>query len=264
MQNPINSVFLFIILCASAALGFHVHRRLPERHRSPESISLMQLVVMLLVNFTAIVLGLLTTSVKGGFDAAYAARADDAAQIIQLDRCLRDYGPETAAIRAQLRGYVAAVIASTWPNEPRPTGVEYPGATKLPRFGEAPSLSGVLGDVGIEIRSLAPASVLQQNVARACDEQYRDMLTARWKAIESERASISYPFYWVLVFWLAILFGSFGLTTRPNATIMALMALCALSITVAVFVILDLDQPYGGLFGISSATMREALADLMR
>jgi hypothetical protein len=264
MQSPINAIVLFVILCASAALGFAVHRRLPEQHRSPESISLMQLVVMLLVNFTAIVLGLLTTSVKGGFDAAYATRADDAAQIVQLDRCLRDYGPQTAAIRAQLRGYVAAVIASTWPNEPRPNGVEYPDAAKLPRFGEAPRLAGVLGDVGIEIRSLAPATTLQRNVARACEEQYRDMLSARWKAIESERASISYPFYWVLVFWLAILFGSFGLTTRPNATIMALIGLCALSITVAVFVILDLDEPYGGLFGIPSTAMRTALADLMR
>jgi hypothetical protein len=264
MQDPINSVFLFAVLCASAALGFQVHKRLPEKHRSPDSISLMQLVVMLLVNFTAIVLGLLTTSVKEGFDAAYAARADDAAQIVQLDRCLRDYGPETAAIRAQLRGYVASVIASTWPDEPRPTGVDYPDAAKLPRFGEAPALSGVVGDVGIEILSLAPKTMLQQNVARACDAHYRDVLNARWKAIESERASISYPFYWVLVIWLAILFGSFGLTTRPNATIMALIALCAVSITVAVFVILDLDQPYGGLFGISSATMREALADLMR
>ena len=224
----------------------------------------MQLVVMLLVNFTAIVLGLLTTSVKGGFDAAYAARADDAAQIIQLDRCLRDYGPETDRIRAQLRGYVAAVIASTWPDEPRPTGVDYPDMKKAPRFGEAPSLAGVLGDVGVEIRSLTPATSLQKNVAAACEAQYRDVLNARWKAIAAERASISAPFYWVLVFWLAILFGSFGLTTRPNATIMALIALCALSITVAVFVILDLDQPYGGLFGISSATMRQAFADLMR
>jgi hypothetical protein len=264
MQNPINSVFLFLVLCASAALGFHVHKRLPETHRTPESVSLMQLVVMLLVNFTAIVLGLLTTSVKGGFDAAYAARSDDAAQIVQLDRCLRDYGPETAAIRARLRGYVGAVIASTWPNEPRPAGVDYPDMTKVPRFGEAPSLSDVLGDIGIDIRSLAPATLLQQNVERDCDARYRDVLNARWKAIESERASISIPFYWVLVFWLAILFGSFGLTTRPNATIMALIALCALSITVAVFVILDLDEPYGGLFGIPSTTMRLALADLMR
>ena len=122
----------------------------------------------------------------------------------------------------------------------------------------------MLGDVGVEIRSLTPATSLQKNVAAACEAQYRDVLNARWKAIAAERASISAPFYWVLVFWLAILFGSFGLTTRPNATIMALIALCALSITVAVFVILDLDQPYGGLFGISSATMRQAFADLMR
>jgi hypothetical protein len=68
----------------------------------------------------------------------------------------------------------------------------------------------------------------------------------------------------VLVFCLAGLFGAFGLTARPNATILAVIALCALSVTVAVFVILDLDEPYGGLFGIPSTAMREALADMMR
>ena len=109
-------------MCASAALGFFIHSRLSEKHRSAESIALVQLMITLLVTFTAIVLGLLTTSVKAGFDAAYSARGDDAAQLAQLDRCLRDYGPETAPIREQLRGYVAAVIASTWPDEPRPTG----------------------------------------------------------------------------------------------------------------------------------------------
>ncbi|MCI4677210.1 hypothetical protein K9U39_13180 [Rhodoblastus acidophilus] len=263
MQDPINAVVIFLILCASAALGFFIHTRLPEKHKSPESISLVQLVVMLLVNFTAIVLGLLTTSVKSGFDSAYAARGNDAAQIVQLDRCLRDYGPETAAIRAQLRGYVAAVIASTWPDEPRPTGVAYPDTAEMPQFGEAPRLSTVLGDAGLEIRSLEPTTSLQRNVFSACEAQYRDVLKARWKVIEGARASISPPFYWVLVFWLAILFGSFGLTTRPNTTIMTIIALCALSITIAVFIILDLDEPYGGLFGIPSTAMREALADMM-
>ena len=91
--------------------------------------------ITLLVTFTAIVLGLLTTSVKAGFDAAYSARGDDAAQLAQLDRCLRDYGPETAPIREQLRGYVAAVIASTWPDEPRPVGVAFPDPAKMPRIG---------------------------------------------------------------------------------------------------------------------------------
>lgn len=126
-------------MCASATLGFFIHSRLPERHRSPESVALVQLMITLLVTFTAIVLGLLTTSVKAGFDAAYNARGDDAAQLAQLDRCLRDYGPETAPIREQLRGYVAAVIASTWPDESPPVGLKFPDPAKMSRMGESPS-----------------------------------------------------------------------------------------------------------------------------
>src|SRR5215469_9044815 len=126
MQDPVNSVVLFAILCASAGVGFFIHPRLPEKHRSAQAMGLVQLAITLLVTFTAIVLGLLTTSVKAGFDAAYSARGDDAARLAQLDRCLRDYGPETEPIRQQLRGYVAAVIASTWPDEPRPAGVVFP------------------------------------------------------------------------------------------------------------------------------------------
>ena len=139
MQNPVYSVVVFAAMCASAAIGFFIHSRLPEKHRSPESIALVQLMITLLVTFTAIVLGLLTTSVKAGFDAAYSARGDDAAQLAQLDRCLRDYGPETAPIREQLRGYVAAVIASTWPDEPRPVGVAFPDPSKMPMTGESPA-----------------------------------------------------------------------------------------------------------------------------
>ena len=76
MQDPINSVILFAILCASSVLGFFVHPRLPERHRTAQSIALVQLAISLLVTFTAIVLGLLTTSVKEGYDTAYNARGE--------------------------------------------------------------------------------------------------------------------------------------------------------------------------------------------
>jgi hypothetical protein len=82
--------------------------------------------------------------------------------------------------------------------------------------------------------------------------------------VEGARGSITPAFYWVLAFWLAILFGAFGLTASPNPLVVTIIALCALSITVAVFVILDMDEPYGGLFGVPSASMRNALADMTR
>ena len=40
--------------------------------------------------------------------------------------------------------------------------------------------------------------------------------------------------------------------------------LCAPSVAAAVFVILDMDRPYGGLFGVPSESMRTALTDMMR
>ena len=101
MPDPWSIALLLFLLCASAGLGYGVKTRLPERHRSRDSIELTQLGITLLATFAAIVLGLLTTSVKAGYDAAYAARGTYAAQFAQLDQCLREYGPETAPILCQ-------------------------------------------------------------------------------------------------------------------------------------------------------------------
>ena len=70
------SLLVFVLLCLATWAGFVVNARLPEQHRSRESIELVQLAISLMVTFTAIVLGLLTSSVKTGFETAYAgARA---------------------------------------------------------------------------------------------------------------------------------------------------------------------------------------------
>jgi hypothetical protein len=89
------------------------------------------------------------------------------------------------------------------------------------------------------------------------------VISRRWAVIEGVRASISTPFYWMLVFWLVILFSSFGLRAPPNSMSVIVIALCAISVTIAVFVILDMDDPYGSLFGIPSTSMRNALVDMM-
>ena len=55
MQDPVYSVVVFAAMCVSATIGFFIHSRLSEKHRSPESIALVQLMITLLVTFTAIV-----------------------------------------------------------------------------------------------------------------------------------------------------------------------------------------------------------------
>jgi hypothetical protein len=259
-----TAALLLVLLLMAAAAGYYVKSRLPEKHRSRDSLELVQLTINLLVTFTAIVLGLLTTSVKAGFDAAYDARGTYAAQLAQLDECLRQYGPETQPIREQLRSYVAGVIASTWPDEAPPAGVRHPDVSHMPLTGESSVLGALIDDVGKEIHRLAPGNPLQQGWQSSSLQQYSDVVRSRWTVIEGARPSISMPFYWVLVLWLVILFASLGLTAPANPVTMIVIALSAISITAAVFVIMDLDLPYGGLFGIPSDAMRHALADMMR
>jgi hypothetical protein len=66
----------------------------------------------------------------------------------------------------------------------------------------------------------------------------------------------------VLVFWLTIIFASFSLFSRLNPTLIAMLFVFALSASGAIYLILEMGQPFAGLMQISSAPLRNALAPL--
>ena len=185
---------------------------------------------------------------------------------MRLDQCLRNYGPESDATRELLRRYTAAVIASTWPNETMSTG-DYTPTTASPvssRGMESPKLGELLNRIGITINELEPRDTFHQQVATNCRLRFQALVQARWLIIEQAHPTISRPFYLVLTFWLAVVFACFGLSAPHGTFVIAVMALCAVSITSAVYVILDMDTPFTGLLVISSQPMRNALADISR
>ena len=65
------------------------------------------------------------------------------------------------------------------------------------------------------------------------------------------------------MFWLMIIFGCFGLIAPRTSLSVIVIALCAVSLSSVIFVILDLSRPYQGYFAISSATMRTALDNML-
>jgi hypothetical protein len=90
-----------------------------------------------------------------------------------------------------------------------------------------------------------------------------DLAQTRWLLFEQGGGSSSpMPFLVLLVFWVTIIFLSFGLFAPPNATVIATLFLCALSVSGAIFLILELDRPFGGLVHISSAPLHNAVAHL--
>lgn len=258
------TLLLLIILIASAAAGAFLRVRLPAPHRSNESLDFLRIVTALLVTFVALVLSLLLASELASYNTASHDRNHYAANLTQLDGCMRDFGPELVEQQKQLHGYTAAVIASTWPDEPHPAGVKYPDTSQFPLVGEAPVLTGVMNGVGIALAALQPRDPLHQALATRCKDIFASVSAARWTVIEDTQGSLSEPFFGVLVFWLMLMFLSFGLQAPRNSLSFCIVAIAIVSVISVVFVILDLDRPYGGMFEISSHSMRLALADMLR
>ena len=89
-----------------------------------------------------------------------------------------------------------------------------------------------------------------------------DIGQARWLLFEQGGRSIPMPFLVLLIFWVTVIFLSFGLFAPRNATVIVTLFLCALSLSGAIFLILELDHPFGGLVQISSAPLRSALSQI--
>ena len=75
-------------------------------------------------------------------------------------------------------------------------------------------------------------------------------------------SSVSTPFLVVVVFWLTMIFGSFGLRAPRNATAMVVLIVAALSVAASVFLIMEMDSPFTGLMKVSGAPLRFTLAHL--
>ena len=263
MGEIASTLLVLVLLCASAGLGLVVGSRLPEHHRGRETVELMQLIIGLLATFAAIVLGLLTASVKQAYDNAALDRQRYALQLNSLDACLRDYGPETGSVRSAIHSYAAAVIASTWPTEAPPPGVSYPDTSHMPHIGATPVLAQLIDKVGLEVSKLVAADPQRARIAELCLDRFKDVSRARLSVIEDTQSELFDPFYQILVIWLMIMFGCFGLVAPRNGLSIAIIVLSAASLSSVVFVILDLSRPYGGFFSIPSTAMRDALNSML-
>jgi len=85
---------------------------------------------------------------------------------------------------------------------------------------------------------------------------------ARWLMFAQGSSSISMPLLVGLVFWLTTIFISLGLFAPRNGTVIVTLFVCALSVSGAIFLILEMYSPFDGLIQVSSAPLRNALAHL--
>lgn len=232
-----------------ALLGMALRLILPEHHLSAESKDVIKLGMALTATMSALVLALLTNSAKSSFDAQRNEVTQISANIILLDRILAHYGPETKEARDLLIHSVTGLTDRIWSENQA-------GSEKL-----EPTVAGADAFYD-KIQELSPQNEAQRSLQAQALKLSVDIGQMRWLLFEQRGRSIPMPFLVLLVFWVTIIFLSFGLFAPANATVIATLFLCALSVSGAIFMILELDRPFGGLIQVSDAPLRNSIAHL--
>jgi hypothetical protein len=241
----------FIVLACvfgGALLGIFLHAVLPEHHLSSESKDIVKLGMGLVGTMSALVLGLLVASAKGSYDAQSAELTQMSANIALLDRGLALYGPETKEARNVLRGAVVRILDQMWSKDS-----SSPMATPLTVGGE------ILYE---KIQGLSPKNDTQRSLQGQALAIAVDIGKTRYLMYEQQATSVSMPLLIVLVLWLSLIFISFGLFAPFNGTVLSSLFVSALSVSGAIFLILEMYTPYSGVIAVSSAPLRAALAHL--
>ncbi len=239
MNNQVLvSLIVFACVYGGALLGFAV--RIPLYQRDPDSRDVLKAATGLVGTMAALVLGLLVASAKDSYEHQKDELVRICANVSLLDRALAHFGPEGAATRQRLRSTVEAGFLQLWKSGP-----------------EAPSAeSETLYDA---IDRLPVGNEQQRTLKSMAIELATELGKTRWLMHAQNASAISTPLLVVVVFWLSILFVSFGVYAKPSATGYIALFVCALSVAAAVFLILEMDRPFDGLIRISDEPLRGVL-----
>lgn len=235
-------------ICGGAVIGYALQRVLPKHHLSKEAQDAVKLAVGVIATSTALVLGLLVSSSKGQFDAMGARLVQFGANVIILDSTLAEYGPEAKPAREQLRRGVETTLQRVWPEE---------------RTGES-SMKAIERGTAIDalrvaLQDLKPATEEQRATLAQARQIANEISRSRWVLIEDAQRGLPPILLGVLIFWLTLLFLSFGLFAPRNLMVFLALIVSACSMAAAIFLVLEMNSPLDGLMKISSAPLRKAL-----
>ena len=248
LSPPIIGFIAFVVILAGAFAGLWARQRLPAQHLSDETKSLVSVSMAVVGTIAALVLGLLISNANTSFIARSSEVTALSADILRLDQMLRLYGPETNPARGKLLQFAERKTNDLFPDS----------ATDVRVDNE--STYEVLQQVEYLMLELQPPDdrhrwFLQQGLAHASK-----IGNTHWLLGQEAGQGTPKVFVALVVFWLTLLFASFGLFAPRNVISVLVLVLCALAVAGAVEMVLELEQPFGGVLHISQQPMRHAIS----
>ena len=233
--------------------GLFLQSLLPEGHTSDRSRDMIGAIIGLLSLLLALVLGTLIGSAFSFYSTQKSEMETFASRALQLDLALAEYGPETAAARAQMKDTLMMVRRMLWwRGEPGAMRPNFTVAEPIPHLRATDEY----------VASLAPKTPAQKQF-QAAAAGYASAMEQTRLLISLQLASpVSWPLVVIVVSWAMILFCGFGVLSRINATTIVVLGFGAFAVGSALFLILELNQPFTGVFRLPPAAIDQMLSSL--
>ena len=250
-MTPWFVALIVALLMMGGALGAAaLRKRVASHHFDEETKDVVKLGLGFLATLSALVMGLIVSSSKDSYDTKTEMIHTAAALIIQLDTNLRLIGPEGEQVRHLLQQSVAASMQQLW--GVRHSEVVMPSDANRQQVRQLQKMLASL-----------PVTSEAQREGRASALRVLGEL-ARINAVAfTERGSSVMPVLLVMVTcWMTLTVMGWNLFAPRNYTVSAVNIVCSLSVASAIFLILEMDQPFGGIVEVSDKPMRAALLKL--
>ena len=239
----------WIAVLASGLAGLTLARLLPEAHTSERSRDILGGVVGLLTLLLALVLGLLIWSAYGVTQTQKGDLQLLTARALEFDLDMKQYGPEGQRARDMLRTEMVWAHEQFW-------GEARAKADALNvSYGNMASMNSLL-------TSLKPANDIQRQLLAAASQHYAGIGETRLLMSLQLADPVSWPLILTVISWSCLLFCGYGVLSRANATTIVALALGAAAISSAIFLILELSQPYTSSLRLSPVLLEQAIVEI--
>jgi hypothetical protein len=242
------SVAVGVLTFGLGILGLFLQRLLPEHHMSTGSREMIRAIVALVSLLLALVLGTLVGSAYGFFASQKANIETLCARALEVDLAFQQYGTETKPLRDALRGSIKGAYNAIW-GDGEAYRQQFEIGAYMSRFEKWNETISSLSP-----HTPAQTHLLEAMIASSASFQHTRLLMSLQLA-----SSISWPLITIVVSWAMLLFCGFGVLSGLNPTSIAALAFGSFAVASAIFLILELNQPFSGLLRIPPASIEQTI-----
>ncbi len=243
------SLIAFALMVGGTFGGAMLRRSVSDHHLDSHARDVVRLGAGLLATISGLLLGLLINSANSSFASQNLQVKHLASDITLLDQLLMRYGPEAQAARELLRSSVQPLVDEVWGD----------GGTSAPRE-HVLQTNGPAASLFLALHDLSPRNELQTSIRTQMIQTMTDIAKGRLTLFEQADSALPLPFLVTLLFWLTAIFASFSLFSPLNPISIAALLVIAASASGALYLILEMSQPFSGLMQIPRSTIADALS----